>query len=33
MMAPISRLPADLFDKSGARCKQAALAIEQQLRL
>jgi IclR family acetate operon transcriptional repressor len=33
VMAPINRLPADLFDKIGSRCKQAAAAIEQQLRL
>lgn len=33
VMAPINRLPADLFDKLGSRCKQAAAAIEQQLRL
>lgn len=33
MMAPINRLPTDLFDKLGSRCKQAAASIEQQLRL
>jgi IclR family acetate operon transcriptional repressor len=32
MMAPINRLPTDLFDKLGSRCKQAAESIEHELR-
>jgi IclR family acetate operon transcriptional repressor len=32
-MAPVSRMPEDLFDKLGSRCMRAAREIEQQLRL
>lgn len=33
LMAPVSRMPDDCFEKSGARCMRAAREIEQQLRL
>ncbi|MFZ4768021.1 MAG: IclR family transcriptional regulator [Roseimicrobium sp.] len=33
MMAPVSRMPEDCFEKFGVRCMRAAREIEQQLRL